>query len=90
MAAVQRPANAQGDEGGRRPDTGRLAGQITYQLKKYFARRSGVLLTDTSIELLSQILFRELESDPERLARIVEALREENSGYFNQHFPPED
>lgn len=72
-----------------KPERERLLGQINYQLTKYFARRSGVMLTGTSVELLARILQRaaEAEGGDAAVERLVAALREENSGYTNSHFP---
>ena len=62
--------------------------QITHQLRKYFARRSGTLLTDTSLQLLSSIIYRQLdfENGPAAVERMIEALKLENSGYINENF----
>lgn len=65
------------------------AEDLTYQLSKFFARRSGVLITDTSLVLLGSILRRQLwiEGGDPAVERLIDALKEENAGYRNEHFP---
>lgn len=72
---------------GRRQSSSR--DQITHQLRKYFARRSGVLLTDTSLQKLSSIIYNQLESEngPAAVERMIDALKRENNGYSNEQFP---
>ena len=62
--------------------------QLRYQLSKFFARRSGVLITDTSLQVLATILTRQTseEGGDEATARLIETLRSENAGYTNRHF----
>lgn len=75
-------------EAGHHQGASRDRDQITHQLRKYFARRSGVLLTDTSLQHLSSIIYRQLdfENGPAAVERMIEALKQENSGYTNENF----
>ena len=54
------------------------------------ARHSGVMLTNTSLERLSDLLINELKQvESASVDKLIGALKQDNSNYQNKHFPAE-
>lgn len=66
-----------------------LAEQLAHYIRKFFARRGGVLLLETATLKLCQLVAGELlqMAGGERALRgVIEVLRKETAGYTNRHF----